>query len=560
MEIANRSYSDGPLVDNKIHDPDFVYDENGNLLEEPADGSETSKRYVFDATNRLREVWMEGDDGFIPVSLNVYEAGGMRIARQQNADGGRLTYYFRSPEGPVLAEYVVDRGAWENPYRSKEYLYGMGRILGENDFCGPPPYLEWAGTSYENGQYRFAGHLTPTQIAEAAATSEGCAAVEIEIATASTHHTINGLCFATPDFEFGIAETEFSTTEMNFVRVRARGIGCGLTVWSNDLSVSVNGTFFAGTPPRPFDWAEFRSFHVDHLGSVRIEADSLGVMTSKFDYYPFGREITIPASDATHRFTGHERDLESGLDYMMARHYSSSQARFLGTDPLAGAGLSSSQGWSRHSYVLGNPVIYIDPTGMRTLLSMYAEDGVPAGVWNFFWHSVLFADAQPLRGGWTEHVEVTASAPPPDTPVPATDPCFSVVVANPCGIAGGPGSRFLGRWWRNFSHTNRAIPGSVAPPLMGILTGGALSVELQTLTPVKWLAVGARGGVMAGVRFTALETGVVVVGASLMNAALVGVTYEAGVGVGSTVNALPVYGPEASVGDWWSERLSSAFD
>src|SRR5947209_19281149 len=77
----------------------------------------------------------------------------------------------------------------------------------------------------------------------------------------------------------------------------------------------------------------------DHLGSLRMVMDSYGQVMARRDYLPFGEEI--PANTAgrdahfgangdniTQKFTGKERDAESGLDYFGARYYSSAPGRF----------------------------------------------------------------------------------------------------------------------------------------------------------------------------------------------------------------------------------------
>jgi RHS repeat-associated protein len=57
--------------------------------------------------------------------------------------------------------------------------------------------------------------------------------------------------------------------------------------------------------------------------------------------------------------TGHERDTETGLDYRGARFYDADVARFLSLDPLA----AEFPAWSDYNYVLGNPVMLVDPDG-----------------------------------------------------------------------------------------------------------------------------------------------------------------------------------------------------
>lgn len=66
------------------------------------------------------------------------------------------------------------------------------------------------------------------------------------------------------------------------------------------------------------------------------------------------------------RFTGKERDSESGNDYFGARYYASSMGRFLSPDP-AGVGYAdptNPQSLNLYSYVYNNPLINIDPSGL----------------------------------------------------------------------------------------------------------------------------------------------------------------------------------------------------
>jgi RHS repeat-associated protein len=58
-----------------------------------------------------------------------------------------------------------------------------------------------------------------------------------------------------------------------------------------------------------------------------------------------------------YRFTGKERDQESGNDYFGARYYGSSMGRFLSPDPsgLVYADPKNPQSLNLYAYVLNNP-------------------------------------------------------------------------------------------------------------------------------------------------------------------------------------------------------------
>jgi RHS repeat-associated protein len=64
------------------------------------------------------------------------------------------------------------------------------------------------------------------------------------------------------------------------------------------------------------------------------------------------------------KFTGKERDSESGLDYFGARYYGSALGRFTSPDPSKLSVLPSfPQTWNRYSYVYNNPLALRDSNG-----------------------------------------------------------------------------------------------------------------------------------------------------------------------------------------------------
>jgi RHS repeat-associated protein len=128
-----------------------------------------------------------------------------------------------------------------------------------------------------------------------------------------------------------------------------------------DLTTAPMRTLGTLNPP----WA-LLNLHTDHLGSVRLVTDANGTVLSEHKYFPFGEPMLGEAYFYnTHKFTGHERDAESGMDYMLARYYSSSQSRFLSTDPVAikPERLRIPQRLNLYTYAANNPIKFFDPTG-----------------------------------------------------------------------------------------------------------------------------------------------------------------------------------------------------
>jgi len=108
-------------------------------------------------------------------------------------------------------------------------------------------------------------------------------------------------------------------------------------------------------------------FLSDHLGSARVVTNVSGVIVEESDYYPYGGErIIVNALDNNYKFTGQERDTESGLDYFIARHYSSNLGRFLQPDRVNVTWrrlLQPGNTLNKYAYAANNPLLYVDPNG-----------------------------------------------------------------------------------------------------------------------------------------------------------------------------------------------------
>ncbi len=108
----------------------------------------------------------------------------------------------------------------------------------------------------------------------------------------------------------------------------------------------------------------------DHLGSSRIVTNASGTVLDDSDFYPFGGERPyLSSSGNNYKFTGKERDAESGLDDFDARFYSSSLGRFVSPDSSGYSSLANAQSWNLYAYTLNNPIKYVDPTGHTVELS-----------------------------------------------------------------------------------------------------------------------------------------------------------------------------------------------
>ena len=103
-------------------------------------------------------------------------------------------------------------------------------------------------------------------------------------------------------------------------------------------------------------------YHPDHLGSATWITDSVGNPAQYLHYLPYGelwKNQKLTGYDERYKYTGKERDNETGYDYFGARHYTSSFSGWLSPDPL----MDKYPGISPYAYCNWNPLKYVDPTG-----------------------------------------------------------------------------------------------------------------------------------------------------------------------------------------------------
>jgi RHS repeat-associated protein len=89
----------------------------------------------------------------------------------------------------------------------------------------------------------------------------------------------------------------------------------------------------------------------------------------KGEFAPFGQQLDANLTTERYKFTGKERDSESGNDYFGARYYGSSMGRFMSPDwsakqePVPYSKLDNPQSLNLYSYTLNNPLSNVDTDG-----------------------------------------------------------------------------------------------------------------------------------------------------------------------------------------------------
>jgi RHS repeat-associated protein len=105
----------------------------------------------------------------------------------------------------------------------------------------------------------------------------------------------------------------------------------------------------------------------DHLSSARLELDQTGQVISFEEYHPYGTtsfratDSTVEVSPKRYRYTGKEKDEETGLYYHGARYYACWLGRWCSADPsgiVDGVGL--------YAYGRNTPVMRKDSTGRQS--------------------------------------------------------------------------------------------------------------------------------------------------------------------------------------------------
>ena len=108
----------------------------------------------------------------------------------------------------------------------------------------------------------------------------------------------------------------------------------------------------------------------DHLKTTAVITDSVGNIKSESDFDPWGVERRVVDSfNNAYKFTGKERDPETGFDYFGARYYGSNIGRFVTPDWAAKAvavpyaDYGNPQSLNLYSYVKNNPTTLVDDDG-----------------------------------------------------------------------------------------------------------------------------------------------------------------------------------------------------
>ncbi|SLM48753.1 protein of unknown function [Nitrospira japonica] len=119
--------------------------------------------------------------------------------------------------------------------------------------------------------------------------------------------------------------------------------------------------------PRLSTGAHYRYQLGNHLGSACLELNDDAEVISYEEYHPYGTSAYRATNNAVeapmkrYRYTGMERDEESGLNYHSARYYAPWLGRWVSADPF-----SLIDGGNLIGYALDNPIGRTDTSGLAS--------------------------------------------------------------------------------------------------------------------------------------------------------------------------------------------------
>ena len=157
----------------------------------------------------------------------------------------------------------------------------------------------------------------------------------------------------------------------------------GATIAETDLSGNITSEyiFFAGQRIARRDANNnVYYYYTDQVGSTTTITTGTGSPCYDATFTPYGEEHnTLNTCPQNYKFTGYERDPETGLDYAFARFYNSRLGRFMSADPLNGD-TGDPQSLNRYAYVLNNSTNLNDPLGFKCYVGEGCHD-LGFGAW-----------------------------------------------------------------------------------------------------------------------------------------------------------------------------------
>ena len=323
---------------------ELYWDANGNLSQIYNCYEALERLHLWDDENRLNAVIGPKQAGFYGYDGNgnrVWKLIGTISQSSQNA-------------GEVDCSVFLDDGVlYPNPYMTitptgytKHYYVGSERIatiLGEGGWgCAAEALNEHDVDVLDNYQSYYMAHIP------------------ISSSEATHNYDIEGQDEPTLQYECDDKISDELTMTIDGYPIFAN------TIASYENSLGHNDqTFYV---------------HSDHLGSASWITDDAAHPVQYIHYAPYGelvanQQATGSTYDERYKFTGKERDAESGYDYFGARFLAHQLGIWTSPDPLVDKYIYATP----YIYCNGNPIKYVDPDGNAIHIAAGAIIGAVIG-------------------------------------------------------------------------------------------------------------------------------------------------------------------------------------
>ena len=165
--------------------------------------------------------------------------------------------------------------------------------------------------------------------------------------------------------------------------------------------------------------------HANHLGSALLELDDAAGIITYEEYFPYGATSYQAVTSQTetpkrYRYTGKERDTETGLYYYGARYYAPWLGRWTACDPAGPV-----DGLNLYAYARSRPTSLSDPSGRQAADSRVLERRQIAALYRERdrRHRAQSSRGHPHPGTGHARAAIAAPAilPRPALPAPASD-------------------------------------------------------------------------------------------------------------------------------------------
>lgn len=145
-------------------------------------------------------------------------------------------------------------------------------------------------------------------------------------------------------------------------------LGRRVTTWEESSDYGIEGKMYWGTSSTPISFRNGPTYfeHQDWLGTERLRTNYAGATAATFTSLPFGDGYTASSTDADpYHYAGLDRDSESTTDHAQFRQYAETSGRWMRPDPYLGSYIAGNpQSFNRYSYVLNNPLTFVDQLGL----------------------------------------------------------------------------------------------------------------------------------------------------------------------------------------------------